>query len=145
MLGFLLAVLYVGFMVIVNNTDATSAGANTLPFLWWWHIVWTVLIFLVSLLVPLLGLLALIFADKGKEKAAGAGFILFYPFMLVALLISAALFLGGIYLVETSITWENGIATITDTSHAVTGAVMYGVGILAQLFRRAASSSKSKD
>jgi hypothetical protein len=143
MFGFLLAVLYVGFMVIAFNTDATTAGANTLPVLWWWHIAWTIIIFLFSLLIPLLGLIALVFANDGKAKACGAGLILFYPFMLVALLLSAALFLGGIYLVEGAISWENGVATITDTSHAVTGAVMYGAGVLLQLFRRAASKSNS--
>ena len=145
MFGLVLAALYVGCCVIFSNADATTSAGQTTTFLYIWHGVISTLVFLLTLLIPLIGLLVLIFG-KGGEKVAGAGLIFYYPVLLVMLLIGTALFIGGTYCFETSLEWDaNGVATVKDTSRAIVGGVLYGVGILFQLARRGVSASKKKD
>jgi len=151
MLGLILAMLYVAFTMVTSGSTMEVAVASTMPFLWWWHIVWLSVFGLIVLVVFLLGCLGMVAGDGETKLIGAAGSFVAAPLMLVLGAIGGALFLGGVYCVSDSITIdpETGQAAAFSAWNMqmfTIGCILYGIGCLKQLFSRvSASSSSSKD
>ena len=139
MFGLILAALYVAFSVLFYDTNAGVAVESTLPFLWYWHMTFAVIKAVIWLIVPIIGIGLGTFADKTDAKLVGLGMLLGSPILLVLMAISSALFLGGIYGIDSGL--QGG--EVVNQSHLVIGSILYGLGALSQLSSRSSSSSKS--
>jgi len=139
MFSLILAALYVACRVLFSNAEPLSAFESTLGFLWIWHMTFAVMKVIIWLAVPILGA---VFgaAGDGNEKVAGIAAVLVSPVLLILMLISSVLFLGGVYALDSGI--QNG--EIVNQNHVIVGVILYFLAVLTQL-RRTASSSSSKD
>ena len=91
----------------------------------------------ISLIIPLAGSILAISGD-GAKKAGGIALVLSSPLIMFLILLRPALFLGGVYAIDSGI--ESG--EMINQSHLIIGCVLYGIGLLMQLNN---NSSKSKD
>ena len=139
MFSLILAALYVGYKVLISNVDAIVAVENTLGFLWYWHITFAVIKCLIWVLIPLFGIFLGTVSNRSEEKAMGLAMILGSPFILVFMALSSALFLGGVYAIDSGL--QGG--EVVNQRHLVIGCVLYGIGVLTQKFSGGGSSSKS--
>ena len=150
MLGLVLAALYVAYCV-AQSTTAEAAIASTMPFLWYWHLVFVCIFGVIVLIVFLVGLGMTVFGDSGGTK--GAGLVVSFlgaPLMIVLGAIGAGLFLGGVYCMNAAIAVcpDTGAVQSFDAWNMqlfITGAVLYGIGVIRQLFARLNLGSSSKD
>lgn len=139
MFSLILAALYVACRVLFSNAEPLAAFENTLGFLWYWHMTFTVLKVIIWLAVPVIGGIFGV-AGTSDEKIAGIAAVVVSPFILALMLISSLLFLGGVYAFDSGI--QNG--EVVNQNHLVMGCILYFLAVLTQL-RRTASSSSNKD
>jgi hypothetical protein len=138
MSGLIFAALYVAFKVLFSNTEPVAAVEMTLSFLWYWHMTFAVIKAIIWIFIPIFGGLML-GAGNDKEKAAGAAIIAVSPIFLVLFSISSALFLCGVYGVNSGI--QDG--SVINQSHVVVGLILYGLAVLLQM--KSKNSSNSND
>lgn len=139
MFSLILAALYVACRVLFSNAEPLAAFENTLGFLWYWHMTFTVLKVIIWLAVPVIGGIFGV-AGNSDEKFAGIAAVILSPLLLVLMTITSVLFLGGVYALDSGI--QNG--EVVNQNHLVIGAILYFLAVLAQL-RRTSTSSSSKD
>ena len=139
MFSLILAALYVGCRVLFSDAEPLAAFENTLGFLWYWHLTFAILKGLLWTLVPILGV-AFGASGDDKQKVAGIAAVVASPFLLVLMLLSSALFLGGVYGMNSGI--ENGV--VVNQNHLVVGVILYFIAVISQL-RSHSTSSSSKD
>jgi len=137
MYSLMLAALYVACRVLFSNMEPVAAVERTLPFLWYWHLAFAIIKFIVWLLIPLFG--AAVASSNDRERLAGAAILVASPFVLVMFLFASTLFLGGVYGLDSGI--QEG--SVVNQSHVVVGSVLYGLAVLLQM--RARASTKSND
>lgn len=139
MFSLILAALYVACRVLFSNAEPLAAFENTLGFLWYWHMTFTVSKVIIWLAIPVIGA---IFGAAGdsNEKIAGIAAVVMSPFILALMLISSLLFLGGVYALDSGI--QNG--EVVNQNHLVMGCILYFLAVLTQL-RRTTTSSSNKD
>jgi len=95
MYSLMLAALYVACRVLFSNMEPVAAVERTLPFLWYWHLTFAIIKFIVWLLIPLFG--AAVASSNDRERLAGAAILVASPFFLVMFLFASNMFLGGVY------------------------------------------------
>ena len=144
MFGLILAALYVAYNMAANGTTAETAMASTLPFLWWWHIVFVVLLGVIAFIVFLVSLGVM--CSKGNGAMGAAGAFLLTPLVIILGAISSALFLGGVYCAELAIPMtETGAAPFSEWNMPlfVVGCVLYGIAVLKQISAKISLNSNS--
>ena len=137
MVGLILAALYAAYAIVANEVTPVAAVEATLPFLFYWHCFWGAILVLVGLLVPLGGTLLSIGGSTGGERAAGLAMLLGSPLIILLLILGPALFIGGVYCVDSGI--EGG--EIVNQNHVIVGGVLYGIAILCRLCSKFSTSS----
>ena len=137
MYSLILAALYVACRVLFSNMEPVAAVDRTLPFLWYWHFTFAIVKFIIWLLILLFG--AAVASSNDREKMAGFAILAASPFLLVLFSISSALFLCGVYGLDSGI--QEG--SVVNQSHVVVGSVLYGLAVLLQMKTRV--STKSND
>jgi hypothetical protein len=130
MYSLMLAALYVACRVLFSNMEPVAAIERTLPFLWYWHLTFAIIKFIVWLLIPLFG--AAVASSNDRERLAGAAILVASPFVLVMFLFASTLFLGGVYGLDSGI--QEG--SVVNQSHVVVGSVLYGLAVLLQMKAR---------
>lgn len=134
MLGTIIALLAWAWKVVMGDLTPTAALHDVLPFLWYWHMVFGVLIGAIAILMLVLLLLMIIFGDK-KEKLTGFLGTITSPLWLVLCLSRTALYLGGVYALQRAYMSDGTF----NSSKAIVGAVLYGTAILLTLAARGSS------
>ena len=137
MFGLVLAAIYVAFHVLFSNSELLSAFEKTLPFLWYWHMIFTVFKAIVWILLPICGVFLSVAGDH-KEKVAGVGMLVASPILLIVFSVSSILFLLGVYGIDSGI--EDG--SIKNQSHVIIGFVLYFLGILVSKSSKATNSKR---
>lgn len=139
MFSLILAALYVACRVLFSNSEPLVAFENTLGFLWYWHMTFTVLKVIIWLAVPVIGGIFGV-AGNSDEKLAGIAAVVLSPLLLFFMTLTSILFLGGVYACDSGI--QNG--EIVNQNHLVMGCILYFLGVLIQL-RRTSTTSSNKD
>jgi hypothetical protein len=150
MLGLILAMLYVAWSMVTSGSTMEVAVASTMPFLWYWHLVFACIFGTIVVIVFLLGLLGMLAGDDETKMLGAAGSFIAAPLMLVLGAIGSALFLGGVFCVSESITIdpETGQAAAFSAWNMqmfVLGCILYGIGLLKQISAKFSTASSSKD
>jgi hypothetical protein len=141
MFSLTLAMIYVACKVMFSETEFLAAFEATLPFLWYWHMTFAVIKAGFLGLIPVIGaVLATSGKDDEKNWIAGLGLLAASPILFVLMMISSALFLGGVYALDSGI--QGG--QVINQSHVTVGCILYGLAMLGQL-RGTTTSSSSKD
>jgi hypothetical protein len=151
MIGFVLALLYVAYSVVIG-TSSNEAVVNTFGFLWNWHVFWGIVIASFFVIAFMFCIDRTFFSNNHKSKGAFLGLSLFaIPFLVVIAGIRQSLFLGSIVLFCKAGTacgnmpW-NGVGEALPWNEwsiapCVIGVVMYIAGIL--LLRSGYNSGKN--
>jgi hypothetical protein len=149
MIGFILAMLYVAYSVVVNSMTAESAIASTMGFLWYWHVVFAAVLGVIVAGMFILGLCGAVFGGQHDGTRAMGVLTMFVgvPLMLFLLSLGSAVFLGGVHCVGSSIARDAATGDVLpfsawNTQMLVIGCGLYGVGLLWQLMSKSTSSSK---
>lgn len=139
MLAFIVAALYVGISALLGD-DVLSAIEWVLTPLFWWYTAWAILVFCILCLFPLIGWLAVIFADKSEHRVGGLVLMLGSPFIIILGMIPSISLIIAVWLISLGV--QDG--QIIDKNYFVGGLVLYGVALIIQLSLKANSSSSDK-
>jgi hypothetical protein len=142
----ILALLYVGYAVVVHGAASNVAVASTFGFLWYWHLTWTVVWGVIVGLIFLIGLLVTVGGKDGSTKGYGllASFVV-GPLLAFGIGLRQALFLGSVAILmkagigpEGPLTWDKW-----NVAYLVIAGLMYVVAILVQ--RNTVTTTKSSN
>ena len=152
MVGLILAVLYVGWKVMMNNgmtPEAAFLGAST--FLYYWYWTWSIICagvigFLCLVITLGAGAKATEIGDSGLGKTVGffGGVVVgggVSLLLLATLVVRCALYIVGAYLLMTSGTPDIPFAEFNHTKLIVGGILL----LIALLIRSKSSSSSKSD
>tara|TARA_Y100000310_G_scaffold209426_1_gene210056 strand:- start:12080 stop:12520 length:441 start_codon:yes stop_codon:yes gene_type:complete len=146
MIGFILALIYFAWQVVINDAMPIETTLGCLGFLWTWHVVWLCIWGAVFLVIALVGGGAV-----GTKVGGGGGAIAGLATagglsILFAILFffSAALCLGGVYCLETSMIHAESWEDINHTKFWI-GVALYGLYLLGSATSSFNTNSKKSD
>lgn len=141
MFGLVFAALWVAFCVVINKSSVDLSVISALSFLWYWHITWGCVKCVLPVGSLLIGMFGAIFGESSGERLAFAGGGLAVAIILVvAIAITSALFLGGVYCFQEAVVDGKPIQD-WDATYMIIGGVLYGVGCLLQISTRGHTSN----
>ena len=126
MLGLILSLLFIAYKVVVGGVACNTAVASCLPWLWTWHLVWTLVFGVFVTLMFLVGL-----GSMCVKGGGGMGALLTFiivPMMAVRVVIGQTLFLGAVAIAMRA----NMTAPTPNTTYLIIAGIMYLVGIIMQ-------------
>jgi len=124
MAGLFLALLYIGWSVLQNNTTLEIACASSLNFLWYWYISTTILAACMISLIGIFGFFGLTLKDNKQAKDALAK----APIWAIVLTIKSSLLLTGIAILISA--QAGNTFAEWNISKLIIGGIIYIVGLL---------------
>lgn len=142
MLGLIIAAIIFLFSLLGSHPEdpLLLSVAATFTFLWYWHLVFAFFQVLISAAICAFGFFISGSKDKAEQKIAST-FMIAAPLVAVFLLLYSSLFLGGVYLLDKGI---DSTGEIVNQKYAISGAALYTLGLLAQVFGSISRKSLKK-
>ena len=132
MFSLFLVVIYVGMMLVFSNSTPMQSLDSTMPFLWYWHLMFASFKALFFIALTLISSGVVIIGKDFEEKIAGVGLTIISTVLAVLALASSALFLTGVYLMDHSIV----AGDIVDQNKFYFGVIVYILALLMQMSSR---------
>lgn len=148
MFGLILVLLYVAYQYIVNSLAIEQVFLPATNFLFWWYLLWSIPLGILVLLIA--GVLTTVLGFGGHGSIGGwLGGLLGVAsggvvslFIIVVFLFRRALYVGGAYLLNASLT-PSGIGYEWDGTKLIFGGVLLFVALLTRPSSSSSSSSSS--
>lgn len=146
MLGIVIAVIVAAWATFISGHSMEAGFLSATGFLWVWYCIWTVVIALIAAGIMLVATGVMTFAGAESLGKVG-GFLGFAAggalsaLILIMVMVSRALLLGGTYLLMTSGAPEMAFAQF-NTNKLIFGTLLLVIGLV---MSKSSSSSSRKD